>query len=214
MSANHGRRAIGLALAAGLLFGLSTPAAKALLTVTNPWMLAGLLYLGSGMGLGSLRLVLALVGRVSREAPLRRSDWPWLAGATVAGGVVGPVLLMFGLAGGRASQASLLLNLESVLTAALAWFVFREHFDARIATGMAVITAGALLLAWPGAGLGFDSGAPLVAGACLAWAVDNNLTRKVSGGDPVLIAGLKGGVAGVVNLTIATVTGAEFPPWL
>ncbi len=212
MNANHGRGAIGLALAAGVLFGLSTPAAKALLTVTNPWMLAGLLYLGSGLGLGCLWLVLAFVGRVSREAPLRRSDWPWLAGATVAGGVVGPVLLMFGLAGGRASQAALLLNLESVLTAALAWFVFREHFDARIATGMALITAGALLLAWPGAGLGFDSGALLVAGACLAWAVDNNLTRKVSGGDPVLIAGLKGGVAGAVNLAIATVTGAEFPP--
>ena len=198
--------------AAGLLFGLSTPAAKALLTVTNPWMLAGLLYLGSGLGLGSLWLILASVGRVSREAPLRRSDWPWLAGATVAGGVVGPVLLMFGLAGGRASQAALLLNLESVLTAALAWFVFREHFDARIAIGMAMITAGALLLAWPGAGVGFDPGALLVAGACLAWAVDNNLTRKVSGGDPILIAGLKGGVAGAVNLAIATVTGAEFPP--
>ena len=75
---------------------------------------------------------------------------------------------------------------------------------------MALITAGALLLAWPG--LGFDSGAVLVAGACLAWAVDNNLTRKISGGDPVLIAGLKGGVAGAVNLMIAAVTGAEFPP--
>ena len=205
-------RAIGLGLAAGLLFGLSTPAAKALLTVANPWTLAGLLYLGSGIGLGCFRLVLVLIGRVSREAPLRRSDWPWLAGAIVAGGLVGPVLLMFGLAAGLASQAALLLNLESVLTAVLAWFVFREHFDARIAAGMALITAGALLLAWPGAGLGFDLGALLVAGACLAWAVDNNLTRKVSGGDPVLIAALKGAVAGAVNLAIASVTGAELPP--
>src|SRR5712691_6067928 len=102
---------IGLALAAGLLFGLSTPAAKALLTVANPWMLAGLLYLGSGVGLGCSRLVLALIGRVSAEAPLGRSDWPWLAGAVVAGGVVGPVLLMFGLAGGSASGTALLLNL-------------------------------------------------------------------------------------------------------
>jgi drug/metabolite transporter (DMT)-like permease len=211
MRADQGRRAIGLALAAGLLFGLSTPAAKTLLTLANPWMLAGLLYLGSGIGLGCYRLAFALVGRGSREAALRWSDWPWLAGAIVAGGVVGPVLLMFGLAGGLASEAALLLNLESVLTAALAWVVFREHFHARIATGMALITAGALLLAWPGAGLRFDSGALLVIGACLAWAVDNNLTRRVSGGDPVLIAALKGAVAGAVNLTIASVTGAEFP---
>jgi drug/metabolite transporter (DMT)-like permease len=212
MRAHQGVRAIGLALAAGLLFGLSTPAAKTLLTVANPWMLAGLLYLGSGVGLGCFRLVRARIGRVSQEAPLSRSDWPWLAGAIAAGGLVGPVLLMFGLAAGLASEAALLLNLESVLTAGLAWFVFREHFDARIATGMALITAGALLLAWPRGGLGFDSGALLVVGACLAWAVDNNLTRKVSGGDPVLIAALKGLVAGAVNLTIATVTGAEFPP--
>jgi drug/metabolite transporter (DMT)-like permease len=129
----------------------------------------------------------------------------------VVGGVVGPVLLMFGLAGGLASEASLLLNLESVLTAALAWLVFREHVHARIGTGMILITAGAFLLAWPGDGVRFDSGELLVAGACLAWAVDNNLTRKVSGGDPVLIAALKGAVAGTVNLTIASVTGAEFP---
>jgi len=204
-------RAIGPALAAGLLFGLSTPAAKTLLSVAGPWMLAGLLYLGSGVGLGCFRLVRALGGRVSREAPLRRADWPWLTGAIVIGGVVGPVLLMFGLAGGSASEASLLLNLESVLTAALAWLVFREHVHARIGTGMLLITAGALLLAWPGDGVRFDSGELLVAGACLAWAVDNNLTRKVSGGDPVLIAALKGAVAGAVNLTISSVTGAEFP---
>ena len=204
-------RAIALALAAGLLFGLSTPAAKALLTAANPWMLAGLLYLGSGIGLGGYRILLVVLGRVSREAPLRRSDWPWLAGAIAVGGVVGPVLLMFGLASGLASEAALLLNLESVLTAALAWVVFREHFHARIATGMALITAGALLLAWPGAGLRLGTGALLVVGACLAWAIDNNLTRRVSGGDPALITALKGAAAGAVNLTIASVTGADWP---
>jgi drug/metabolite transporter (DMT)-like permease len=115
-------------------------------------MLAGLLYLGSGVGLGCFRLVRALGGRVSREAPLRRADWPWLTAAIVVGGVVGPVLLMFGLAGGLASEASLLLNLESVLTAALAWLVFREHVHARIGTGMLLITAGARFY-WRGRGM-------------------------------------------------------------
>lgn len=206
------RTAIGLALAAALLFGLSTPAAKLLLAVADPWLLAGLLYLGSGIGLGCFRLVLAALGHIPREAPVRRADLPWLAGAIVTGGGVGPVLLMFGLAGSSASQVALLLNLEGVLTAALAWFVFREHFDARIAAGMALITAGALALAWhPGAGPRFDRGTLFVAGACLAWAIDNNLTRKISSGDAALIAALKGGAAGVANLTIAVAIGAEAP---
>ena len=211
MGASTGGRAIGLALLAGLLFGLSTPTAKALVSASDPWMLAGLLYLGSGSGLGSYRILLVLLGAGSSEARLRRSDWPWLICAIVAGGVAGPVLLMFGLANGPASEAALLLNLEAVLTAVVAWFVFREHLNARIAVGMALITAGALLLAWPGAGLGLHSSAVLVGGACLAWAIDNNLTRKVSGGDPVLIAALKGVVAGAANLTIALATGAALP---
>ena len=211
MGARHGMRAVGFALVAGLLFGLSTPAAKVLLTATAPWMLAGLLYLGSGIGLGGFQLVRAGIGHASREAPLRRADGPWLTAAVVAGALVGLVLLMFGLAAVAASEAALLLNLETVLTATLAWFVFREHVHARIAAGMLLITVGALVLAWPGAGLRLDSGALLVAGACLAWAVDNNLTRRVSGGNPFLIAALKGTTAGAVNLAIARLTGAEFP---
>ena len=207
-------RPIILALIAALLFGLSTPAAKILLDTTDPWLLAGLFYLGSGLGLGGLRVILLLIGRAPRDAPLRRRDVPWLTGAILTGGIVGPVFLMFGLAGGSASQAALLLNLEGVLTAALAWLVFREHVDARIALGMALITGGALVLAWqPDRGEPIGRHAVFVAGACLAWALDNNLTRKVSGGDATLVAALKGGAAGAVNLTIAMAMGAPFPGW-
>ena len=207
-----GRRPIGLALLAALLFGVTTPAAKSLLSVTDPWLLAGLLYLGSGLGLGVARLVMRAFGRVPREASLRRADVPWLAGAIACGGGIGPGLLMLGLAGGSASQASLLLNLEGVLTALLAWCVFREHVAARIAMGMGLITLGAVVLAWqPGDGFTLDRSALFVAAACLAWAVDNNLTRRVSGGDAALIATLKGLVAGSVNLVIAVVGGASWP---
>src|SRR5215470_17404110 len=203
-----GRRPIGIALLAALLFGVTTPAAKLLLTETDPWLLAGLLYLGSGVGLGSIRLLVIVLGRTPREAPVRRSDVPWLAGAIVCGGGIGPVLLMLGLAGGSASQASLLLNLEGVLTALLAWFVFREHFDSRIALGMGLITVGAFVLAWqPDRGFALDRSALFVAAACLAWAVDNNLTRKVSAVDAGLIAILKGAVAGTMNLMIALAAG-------
>ena len=206
-------RAIGFALGAALLFGLSTPAAKALLAVADPWLLAGLLYLGSGLGLCGVRMARRAAGRPPREAPLRREDLPWLAGAVVAGGGVGPVLLMFGLSGDAAAHASLLLNLEGVLTALLAWWLFREHLDRRIALGMGLITAGGVVLAWQsGRGFALESSALLVAAACLAWAVDNNLTRKISGGDPTLIAAVKGGAAGAVNLTIAVVRGTPLPP--
>jgi drug/metabolite transporter (DMT)-like permease len=205
-------RPIILALVAALLFGLSTPAARLLLDTTDPWLLAGLFYLGSGLGLGGSRVVLVMMGRAPRDAPLRRRDVPWLLAAIVSGGIVGPVLLMFGLAGGSASQAALLLNLEGVLTTVLAWLVFREHIGLRIALGMALITAGALVIAWQAdRGLPIGRQAMFVAGACLAWALDNNLTRKVSGGDATLVAALKGGVAGAVNFTIAMAMGAPFP---
>lgn len=137
---------IPAALAAALLFGASTPLAKWLLTAVDPWLLAGLLYLGSGLGLGLYRRL-----RKLPAVRLPAAEWPWLIGAIVAGGVVGPVLLMLGLSGMSASGASLLLNAEAVFTALLAWFVFRENVDRRIAWGMAAIVAGAIVLSWPAA---------------------------------------------------------------
>jgi drug/metabolite transporter (DMT)-like permease len=133
------------ALWAELLFGSGTPLAKGLLGGTNPWILAGLLYLGSGLGL-SLYRAFRPKAQVTK---LARSKWAWFIGAIVAGGVIGPVLLMFGLQGMPASGASLLLNTEGVFTALLAWFVFRENFDRRIAVGMAAIVCGAVILSWP-----------------------------------------------------------------
>jgi drug/metabolite transporter (DMT)-like permease len=122
------------------------------------------------------------------------------------------LLLMWGLAVTPASSASLLLNLEGVLTAVLAWFVFKENFDKRIALGMALIAAGGISLSWTGRPeTGVPWSALAIVGACLAWAVDNNLTRKVSTGDPVQIAMLKGLVAGGVNTVLAFALGAKLP---
>jgi drug/metabolite transporter (DMT)-like permease len=199
-------RGVGSALVAALLFGAGTPLAKVLLGALPPLLLAGLLYLGSGLGLSALR-----VARRWRGAPtsgLTASDLPWLAGAVLFGGVVGPVLLMVGLRHTPASAAALLLNLEGVFTALLAWFVFKENFDRRVALGMALIVAGGLILSWQGTGgLVLPAGAFAVAGACLCWSVDNNLTQKVSSADPLLLASVKGLVAGVVNTTLGLVRG-------
>jgi drug/metabolite transporter (DMT)-like permease len=204
----------GLALLSALLFGASTPFAKLLLRDIDPWMLAGILYLGSGFGLAAVKVVVRSLGSGARsEATIRGDGWASLALAILSGGVIGPVLLMVGLAHTAATSASLLLNLEGVLTALLAWFVFRENFDRRIALGMAAIVAGGVVLTWGGRlVLSAVLGPVMIAGACLAWAVDNNLTRKVSQTDPVQIALLKGCVAGVVNVAIAFALGSTLPP--
>lgn len=202
-------RGVVLALAAAALFGAATPAAKLLLAHVSPWMLAALLYLGSGIGLWALRAV-----RRVDAVHLAPSEWRWLGGAIAAGGVIAPVLLMVGLAGMPASGASLLLNAESVLTAALAWFAFKENFDRRILLGMAAIVAGALVLSWPAGGASNVVGlwpALAVLGACLGWAIDNNLTRKVALQDASWIAMVKGLTAGTTNLALALATGASWP---
>jgi drug/metabolite transporter (DMT)-like permease len=172
-----------------------------------------LLYLGSGVSLGAYRFAQrAMFDRNTREARVGRTEWPWLALAIFTGGVIAPVLLMLGLSRVSTAEAALLLNLEGVFTAVVAWVVFREHVDRRIAAGMIAIAAGAIVLAWnPAEAVRVSGGAVLVAGACLGWALDNNLTRKVSASDPVQIAATKGLVAGSINIGIAVALGASAP---
>lgn len=214
-------RGITYALLAATLFGLSTPFAKLLTGEVSPILLAGLLYAGSGIGLSAWRILrrhTLVSSGTNSEAPLTRSDLPWLAGAILAGGIIGPVLMMTGLAHSPAASASLLLNMEGVLTALLAWFVFREQFDRRIFVGMVLIVAACVLLSWPrdGALQAASSpwGAACIVGACLCWAIDNNLTRKVSASDAVQITAVKGLVAGTVNLGIAVMwLNVAIPSW-
>jgi drug/metabolite transporter (DMT)-like permease len=204
---------IAFALAAALLFGASAPFAKLLLSETSPQLLAGLLYAGSGVGLGVGWLLRHGRAAERRESALTRKDAPWLAGAIVFGGIAAPVLLMIGLARTPASATSLLLNLEGVFTALLAWFVFHENFDRRIALGMLAILSGGAILSWQGAvAWGGIAGPLAVAAACLCWAIDNNLTQKVSASDPLQIAMYKGLAAGTVNTAIALALGASLPP--
>jgi drug/metabolite transporter (DMT)-like permease len=210
------RHGAALALASAALFGASTPLAKLLLGVAvSPWMLAGLLYLGSGLGLALVHLARRALRIAPPEAPLRAADLPWLAVVILAGGVLGPVLLMAGLARTDAATASLLLNLESLFTLVIAWTVFGENVDFRIGLGAGAIVLGALALSYgdgASGGLHLALGPLAVAAACLAWAVDNNLTRKLSSADPLQIALLKGLVAGSVNIALAASQGAVLPP--
>ncbi|HOD40156.1 MAG TPA: DMT family transporter [Candidatus Wallbacteria bacterium] len=205
------------AISAAALFGLSTPLAKIFIGEIKPFMLAGLLYAGSGFGL----LIVIILKKIlnlnpgGAEAPLKRRDWPWLIGATFFGGFLGPIFLVFGLSNSQASTASLLLNLEGVFTALIAWFVFMENFDKRIAAGMLLITAGSAALSWEGNAVFMSLTGPLaIVIACLSWAIDNNLTKKISGGDPFHIASIKGLIAGSTNLLISFfILNTSFPQY-
>jgi drug/metabolite transporter (DMT)-like permease len=207
------RVAVLYALASAALFGLSTPAAKVLVGSVHPAVLAGLLYCGAGIGVAALRRILpskTISG--APEVALGRSELPWLAGAIFAGGVVGPLLLMVGLARTDAAAASLLLTLEGVATALMAWFIFHENFDRRIALGMAFLVAGAAVLSWSGTPtLGTFIGPLAIVSACLCWGLDNNLTRKVSLADPQQVVELKGLIAGPFNLVLGLSIGAQIP---
>ena len=207
------RQGIYYALGAAVLFGASTPLAKHLTTSIEPQLLAGLLYAGAGIGLSVQHLLQKVSTQTSQStSTFHQTDFLWLGLAILFGGIIGPVLLMVGLQTTPASNTSLLLNLESVFTTLLAWFLFREHFDRRIVWGMIAILCGSLLLSWSGrpehGGL---TGTFLIGSACLAWAIDNNVTRQISGSNSQSIAMWKGIGAGLTNLVIAFGLGAQLP---
>jgi drug/metabolite transporter (DMT)-like permease len=202
---------VPLALGSAVLFGAIAPLSKLLLGTIDPQLLAGLLYLGAGFGLAGVHLARKALHIPTPEAPLRREDMPWLAAVILFGGLLGPLLLMLGLNLTNAASGSLLLNLEGLATMSIAWIVFRENVDRQLLLGAFAILAGAIVLSWSGHGISVDMGAAMIAGACLAWGIDNNLTRKLSSSDPVQIAMAKGLVAGLVNAGVSFLRGSSLP---
>ncbi len=200
------------ALGAALLFGGSTPFAKQVVGDVPPVLMAGLLFLGSG---GGLLMAMLIRDRGWRNFGLPMKHWFWYLLTIGVGGVLAPVLLMEGLARTGAAAASLMLNTETVFTVLLAWFAFRENAGRRVMLGMALIVTGGIALAWPAGGAGWEgmAGALAIAAACLCWAIDNNLTRKVSEADAMFVACGKGVAAGTINAALAVMSGAVIPGW-
>lgn len=196
-------------LIAALAFGLSAPLAKRLLDVVPPLFLAGLLYLGAGVFLGLARRLWRRRPATGRPLTLRER---WiLAGVVLTGGVLAPPLLLWGLERSSAMTTALLLNLEVVFTVVLAGIVFKEHLGARVAAAVVVMAAGGVVLGWTPGDPAIAAGVAAVALACLFWALDNNLTRLIAEGDPLLIVEVKGLVAGTVNVLLALATGQSWP---
>lgn len=207
MTLKPATRGILFGLAAAVSFGLSAPLAKVLLSDVEPQLLAGLLYLGA---FGAL-VAVGRLRRTSGEARLRRTDAPRLAVVVVVGGVVAPVLLLLGLERVSGVSGSLLLNVEGPLTILVGVALFREHLSRHAALGAGVIFAGAILLTIEGGGNADWLGLVLVAGACAAWAIDNNVTQSLTERDPRTIVTIKTGCAGAINLAIAVAIGQSLP---
>ena len=199
-----------LAILGAVLFGASAPLSKVLLGQIDPVLLAGLLYLGSGIGL----LIFKVVGHLSgfqEGKPLGRKDTPWLAGAVLAGGVAAPIMLMLGLKSTPAATASLLLNFECVSTTLIATAFFHEYVGKRIWLAIILVTSASILLTFGESGLGVSTGALGIILACILWGTDNNLTRKISSKDPLSIGIVKGLAAGAFSFILAMLLGAGLP---
>ena len=196
--------------ASAILFGLSAPMAKLLLPGASPWLLAGLLYLGAGLGLSVVRLLTNTAdGDTDR---LQRQDVPRLAAIALAGGAVGPVLLLIGLTRVSGVVGSLLLNLEAVFTMAIAVLIYRERLKRLEALGALLVVAGAVVVSYRPDTWHVDLlGVLAIGGACLAWALDNNLTRQIARRNPLQIVQLKTLAAGLGNVALAAMAGQRAP---
>ncbi|MDG6257912.1 MAG: DMT family transporter [Methanomicrobiaceae archaeon] len=203
------------AILIAMLFGGTAPVAKLLLEETAPLTLAALLYIGSGAGLLLYYGTGWLRGRDRNhaEASLKKSDLPWIAGVILFGGILAPVVLMYSMQATPAMTAAMLLNFEPVATTIFAAVIFREHVGGKVWVALSLITGACLLLAWePGAAFGVSLAAVGILLTCTFWALDNNISQKLAGKDPLATVILKGIGAGAIVLGVALLLGQPLPP--
>lgn len=207
-AAPHG---IALALLAAALYALNAPFSKLLLSEVQPTVMAGLLYLGAGVGMGAIALIRRQTGRIGREMHLTRADLPYVI-AMILLDIAAPVCLMLGLNSTTAANASLLNNFEIVATALVALLVFREAISARLWLGILLVTLSCALLSFDDiSSLQFSGGSLLVLLAAVCWGFENNCTRKLSSSDPLEIVLLKGIFSGGGSLVIGLCIGEQLP---
>jgi drug/metabolite transporter (DMT)-like permease len=202
-------------LFAALLFGASAPLAKLLLGDVEPIPLAAFLYLGSGLGLLGKKIFQYFNRQgVPSEAQIKQSDYLWLAGAILAGGVAAPIVLLISLKNTPASTASLLLCFEGVATTLIAYFAFKESISRNAWWAIVLITLASIFLSIDlTAEWGFSLGALGIIAACILWGLDNNFTRNISSKDPLIIVTIKGLGAGSFSLGLAMFLGIKLPGW-
>ena len=197
---------IFLAIAAASLYAINAPLSKLLLEFVPPTLMAGLLYLGAGIGMLGIALTRCLRGN-AKQQPLTRAELPFTL-AMILLDIAAPISLLFGLRACSAASASLLGNFEIVATALIALLLFRERISLRLWLGIGFVTLSCLLLTVGDIGsLRFSAGSLLVLLACVCWGLENNCTRRLSGKDPLQIVLLKGIFSGGTSLVIGLLIG-------
>jgi drug/metabolite transporter (DMT)-like permease len=192
-----------LSILSAALFGISPVLCKMMIGEMSPVLLAGLLYLGSGIGLQLLlfcqrRNSVRELGQISLRSRFK------LLGAVISGGVVAPLCLTYGIKYGTASEVTLLLNLETVATTAISWLIFKEYIGPRVWTGKILILTAASIIVFRMEGEpSLSLSGLLVVFACIFWGVDNNLTRDVEELPATVLAGIKGLGAGIFTTVAA-----------
>ena len=206
-SSSSNRKGILLALLAASLYAVNSPLSKLLLDYVPSTVMAGLLYLGAGIGMGFVALFRRVRKTPRHEESFGRRDFPFVL-AMIVLDMLAPIFLLWGLSMTTAANASLLNNFEIVATALIALCVFRESVSPRLWAGIGFVTASCALLSFEDvAALRIGRGSLLVLAACVCWGIENNCTRRLSGKDPLMIVLLKGIFSGSGSLVIGLCLG-------
>ena len=204
---DHKKNGVFLAILAAALYALSSPISKLLLELVPPVLMAGLLYIGAGIGMGAVSLIKKAAKKPVRETPLTRSDLPYTL-AMIVLDIAAPIFLMIGLNSTTAANASLLNNFEIVATALVALVIFKESISPRLWAGILFVTLSCALLSFENlTSFSFSYGSLFILLATLCWGIENNCTRRLSDKDPMQIVTLKGIFSGLGSLTIGLCIG-------
>ena len=203
-------KAVIFAFSAAIFYAVNVPLSKILLRNIEPSFMAGLLYLGAGIGMMILSLLKLNIDGDSE--PFTKDDFPFIVGMIVLD-IAAPIFLMTGITYGTSSNASLLGNFEIVATALIASVIFREPVSTRLRIAIALITLSGMILTFGGAeSLKFSYGSIFVLMAASFWGLENNCTRKLSSKSASMIVILKGFFSGLGAIMIALMTAENIPP--
>ncbi|MBQ8994657.1 MAG: DMT family transporter [Oscillospiraceae bacterium] len=195
------------AFLAAFFYAINIPISKILLMYVDPMILASLLYLGAGFGVG----LTSLISKEEKSERLTKTDFPYVLGMIFLD-VVAPILLMLGLRYGSSSNASLLGNFEIVATTFFALAIFHENVSKRLWFAICLITASSALLSFESSeSLSFSYGSIFVLLATVCWGLENNCTRSISSKDTYEIVTVKGIFSGVGSFLIALINKEQLP---
>lgn len=203
------KKGIILSIIAAALYAINSPFSKLLLEYIPSTLMAGLLYLGAGIGMTIIAFLQKISGHSRKEEKLAKAELPYTI-AMIVLDIAAPVCLLLGLSLTTAANASLLNNFEIVTTSLIALLFFKERISPRLWFGIIAITISCMILSFENvSSLSFSKGSFFVLLAACCWGLENNCTRKISSKDPLQIVVMKGIFSGSGSLLIALVTGEK-----